>query len=481
MGNYRHGIYTREVPTSLISMTEATAALPVYVGTAPVHLATDPAEANKAVLCYNYASATTQLGYSKEWDKYTLCEAMYSQFSLFGMAPVVFINVLDPKKHKKTLASTEKQIQDKVVTIEDPVLLNTLKVSATNGGAAATINVDYTATFNDEGKLLIGIVATGALKSATSVWVTYDYVDPSMVTADDIVGGVDTEGKRKGLELINEVFPRFGLIPGNLLAPGWSHNTLVAAVMKAKETTINGMFQAMSLCDAPTDEIKKATAVSEWKNKKNYVDERQILCWPKVALANRQFHLSTQLAGLMAKTDAKYDDIPYKSPSNESLQADSAVLKDGTEIYLGPDEAAYLNGQGVVTALNFIGGWRAWGNRTTAYPSNTDVKDSFIPVRRMFNWVSNTLITSFWSKIDDPANKRLINNIVNSANAWLNGHVASGALLGARVEFLESENPTTDLLNGILRFHVYLGVPTPAREIDFIQEYDPAYMSTLFN
>lgn len=36
-----------------------------------------------------------------------------------------------------------------------------------------------------------------------------------------------------------------------------------------------------------------------------------------------------------AKTDAKYDDIPYKSPSNESLQADSAVLKDGTEIYLG--------------------------------------------------------------------------------------------------------------------------------------------------
>ena len=53
----------------------------------------------------------------------------------------------------------------------------------------------------------------------------------------------------------------------------------------------------------------------------------------------------------MAKTDAKYDDIPYKSPSNESLQADSAVLKDGTEIYLGPDAAAYLNGQGVVIHL----------------------------------------------------------------------------------------------------------------------------------
>ena len=47
--------------------------------------------------------------------------------------------------------------------------------------------------FNDEGKLLIGIVSTGTLNAATSVWVSYDYVDPSMVTADDIVGGVDTE------------------------------------------------------------------------------------------------------------------------------------------------------------------------------------------------------------------------------------------------------------------------------------------------
>ena len=98
----------------------------------------------------------------------------------------------------------------------------------------------------------------------------------------------------------------------------------------------------------------------------------------------------------------------------------------------------------------------------------------------MFNWVGNTLVTSFWSKIDNPANKRLIATVVDSANIWLNGLTASECLLGGRVEFRSDENTTTDLEDGKLHFHVYITPPSPAREIDFIQEYDPSYMDTLF-
>ena len=136
---------------------------------------------------------------------------------------------------------------------------------------------------------------------------------------------------------------------------------------------------------------------------------------------------------------------------------------------------------GVVTALNFIGGWKSWGNRTTANPSNTDVKDNFINNRRMFNWVGNTLVTTFWSKIDEPTNKRLIETVVDSANIWLNGLTAKGALLGGRVEFREDENTTTELMDGIIRFHVYLTPSAPARDIEFVMEYDPGYISALFS
>ena len=89
-----------------------------------------------------------------------------------------------------------------------------------------------------------------------------------------------------------------------------------------------------------------------------------------------------------------------------------------------------------MTAINFIGGWKSWGVQTAAYPSVADVKDNQIVQRRMFNWIGNTLITTFWSKVDDPTNKRLINTIVDSANVWLNGLTAKGALLGTVLAFM---------------------------------------------
>ena len=98
----------------------------------------------------------------------------------------------------------------------------------------------------------------------------------------------------------------------------------------------------------------------------------------------------------------------------------------------------------------------------------------------MFNWIGNTLTLTFWQKVDFPVNRRLVETILDSANIWLNGLSARQFILGGRIEFREDENPTTDLMDGIIRFHVYVTPPTPAREIDFILEYDPEYLKTLF-
>ena len=95
----------------------------------------------------------------------------------------------------------------------------------------------------------------------------------------------------------------------------------------------------------------------------------------------------------------------------------------------------------------------------------------------MFGWVGNSLIKSFWAKLDKPMNRRLIDSILDSANIWLNGLVGQGYLLGARVEMLESENPVTNLMAGIIKLHVYMTPPSPAQEIDFVLEYDADYVS----
>ena len=420
------------------------------------------------------------LGYSDDWEKYTLCEFMKSQFALYNVAPVVFVNVLDPAKHKNVVSDKTVAIAERTGKLAAAVILPTLKVKKASAGQPLTAGVDYTATYGADGALLITVLTGGAAQDAATLYLDYDELAPEMVTADDIVGGVDTQtGAYSGLELVAQVYPKFGLVPGLILAPGWSHSSKVAAVMVAKSTKINARFEALALADISVKEAKKYTDVSALKRKNNLVDPQLVVCWPKVSLSGTEYHLSTQLAGVICATDAKHDDVPYKSPSNESAKCDASVVDGGAEVLLDVETGAYLNGQGIVTAIN-EGGWHVWGNRMSCYPGNTDVKDSFIPIRRMFCWLNNTLITTFWNKIDNPMNKRLISTIVDSANIWLNGLTARGYILGGRVEFREDENTTTELMDGILRFHVYFSPPSPARDIEFVQEYDPSYIKTLF-
>lgn len=80
--SYKHGVHIYEQPTSIVPPVRIGAGLPVFVGTAPVNQ-TDITNVNKPVLCYSYKEAVAAFGFSKDFDKFTLCEAIYSQFALF--------------------------------------------------------------------------------------------------------------------------------------------------------------------------------------------------------------------------------------------------------------------------------------------------------------------------------------------------------------------------------------------------------------
>jgi phage tail sheath protein FI len=479
---YPHGVYKYEVPTSLVPPVRTEAGLPVFVGTAPVHLGSDPEallNVNKTQLVYSYAEAVELFGFSRDWEKYTLCEAIYSQFALFGVAPCVLINILDPAVHKTDAAAAEYAVTDGAVNLGLDVLLDTVVFS----GESPAAGTDYSLGYDKDGSAIVTLLPGGSLAEAASVNLSFSRLNPGAVDEYDIIGGVNSAtGGYEGLELVNQVFPKFRLVPGLLASPKWSQKPAVAAVMRAKMDNINGHFTGMSVADIPSDAAgaDRYTEAPAWKNQNNYVAERQIVCWPKVKLGDDVFHLSTQLIGLMNKTDAGNEDIPYESPSNKALQMNAAVDALGKEIDLGPEQANYLNGQGIVTSLNWIGGHRAWGNRTGAYPAVTDPKDAFIPIRRMMDWIGNEFILTFWQKTDKPMSKRLIKTIVNSFNVRLNGLAARGYILGGRVEFLGTENAITDLMDGILRFHIYVTPPSPAEQIVGILEFDPQYLSVLF-
>lgn len=475
--SYEHGVFVYEQPTSIVPPVRVESGMPVVFGTAPVHLVDPAGPVNVPVLCYSYAEAVMALGYSANFSKWTLCEFMSSMFALFAVGPVVFVNVFDPAIHKASITAEALALVDGIGTLANSDIIGNPVVKKTEGDTTFILDTDYTIDRTTGG---IATVSGGGMTATEGLKIDYNHADLSAVTATDIIGGVDGgTGAYSGLELLNNVFPKFRIIPGQVVAPGWSHDSGVAAVMHAKAGNINGHFKAMAVVDINSDIITKYTDVAAEKNTNNLVDEQLIVCWPKVSLGGVEYWMSSQVAALNCQVDAANEGIPYISPSNKNLQMDSAVA-NGTAVELGPDQASYLNSQGIVTALNFVGGWKCWGNRTGCYPGVTDVKDAFIPIRRMFNWIANSIILTYWQKVDFPVNRRLIETIMDSTNIWLNGLSARQFILGGRVEFQEDENPVTDLMDGVIKFHCYITPPSPAREIDFILEYDPAYIQTLF-
>ena len=478
MAVYKHGVYVAEQPTSVVAPVEATAGLQVVIGTAPVNLASNPYHCtNTPILANTLKEATASLGYSDDYEKYTLCQSMGACFKVMGVSPVVFINVLDPTKHKKNMAETTVQINSGVATVaEKDILLDKLAVKA--DATELESGTDYTAAFDDDGYVTIAVIPGGKAESATSLTVSGVQIDPTAVTAADIVGGVNAQGMETGMEVIRQIYPALNMVPGILLAPGWSENATVAAGLQAKTAGINGVFRAVCIVDIDSSATGATvyTNVKQQKEKQAVTSANCYPVWLYAKVGNVVYAGSAMAAALTVATDAANGDIPYVSPSNKTMEISAACLKDGTEVLLDQEQANVVNSFGVATWLN-MNGFRLWGNNTACYPGSTDPKDRWFSVRRFMSWDDNTFIQTYFQKVDDPMNKRLIEALVDSENVRGNSFVSRGICARHELQYIESENPTTSLLNGSITFHKYLSPYNPAEDIEELVEFDPNAIS----
>lgn len=469
---YQHGIDIKENATSISAPITGTAGLQVVFGTAPVNLLADPYSAvNKLIIAYSLADAVAGLGYSTDYENYTLCQSMDANFKLFGVAPVIFCNVLDPAKHKTTQEETECELSGGQATLKvTGMLLDTVVVKA---GDTRISNENYITSFDNNGYVVVTLTAAGQTAVTTgTLKISGEKLDPAAVTATDIIGGYDSvTGKETGIELVRQVYPKFSMTPGLLLAPGWSHDASVATTLAAKCNEINGVFTCECLIDISTENARKYTDVGAEKENIACISKHDILCWPMAEYKGKIFYLSSVLAACIAHTDISNDDVPNLSPSNIPMPISGAVLQDGTEILLDQIQANDLNAIGVVTVLN-SNGWRSWGNNTACYPDNIDPKDRWIACRRFFSWHGNTFIRLYGERVDSPANYRLIESLVDDENVRGNSLVSQGKAAGIRIEYNADENPAKQVIDGKIKFHQYLAPYTPAEYIENTLEFD---------
>lgn len=479
MANYKHGVYASEQPTTMSAPIAGTAGLQVVIGTAPVNMLKDPASAvNAPKLVTTYAEAVAAMGYSPDFKNFTICESISASFQVMGVAPMVLINVLDPTKHKKALAETEVQINSGVAVLEaQGVLLDGLVVKA--GDTALTAGTDYTTAWNSDGTLNIVVIPGGKADKATALTVSGNQLDPSMVTDAEIVGSVDVNtGKETGMEVLRQVYPLLSMIPGLVIAPRFSKHPTVAAALQAKTKGLNGVFKCNCIVDIDSSATgaTKYSDVKKTKEAQAVSDPNAYAVWLYGKIGDVIYSGSALAAALTAYTDVQNDDTPNVSPSNKTVNITAACLEDGTEVLLDQEQANIVNSYGVATWLN-MNGFRLWGNNSAAYPGTTDPKDRWFSVRRFLNWAANTFILTYFSKVDSPANKRLIEAIVDSENVRGNGFVARGVCARYETTFNEDENTTADLLDGKLTFHQYITPFTPAEDIEDIIEFDPNALS----
>lgn len=466
-----HGISISEEATALTIPKESSAGLQVVIGTAPINMIENPESAvNKPILATSSTEAQKNLGYSKNFKDFTLCQTMYITANVCIVSPVIYINVLDPAKHKKALVEQTVKVDSFQATVElEGILKKGLLVKS--GETVLTENTDYTLTFDTDGFLVITLIAAGAGAAATELKVSGTMLDPSAVDKYDIIGACNVStGEETGMEVIRQVFPKLGMVPGILLAPGWSQEPEVGIALMAKAANINGVFKAMAFIDIDTTKATKYTDVKEVKEKSGFTSEFCYVLWPCLMVGELIFAASAVVAARTAELDADNEDVPSKSPSNKQTSITGTCLADGTEILLDQDQGTIVNSFGVATAIN-RNGFRPWGSYTGAWPASGDAKDIWINVRRMFNWQGNTFILTYFDKVDDNMNRALIDNVIDSENircaAYAPQHWA-----GASIEYLASDNPATSILAGEMNLRQHIAPYVPAQTINNVLNYD---------
>ena len=476
---FEHGIYTNKAAALMPATNVSTRGIQVVIGTAPVNLLSNPAAAvNTPLLLAGISDVYSKLGYSDDLASYTIMQAVHASLEVFDVAPIVAINVLSPSTHTTAKTSDGAMVDGAYTLLEKSVLLASLVVKNSTESETFVLGEDYTAAFNPDGTVTIRRIADGGISTdTTSIKTTYNILDPTKVTASDIVAGV---------AYVNRVFQALDYVPEIIIAPGYSHTASVGAALIAAASQISTVFKATAIVDIEcTTAYTRALAIAA-KTTNSYNSRNAIVCYPKVkTILGKTVWMSAQLAALLQFTDSQYDSSPFVSPSNKSFKILGAYLGDGTtEVLYTLEEANQLNAEGIFTALKFQG-WRGWGNHTgfysyTAESSGTvyDPSDSFINVKRAFDWQANGFITRYWNKIDSRFNYRAIQTLITDENQFYNAFIAAGLVAGMKLVYDQKANPDSDVMKGILKFKQSLAPYLPIQVLENTLQFDASLLET---
>lgn len=465
---YKHGAYGEITDSRVTNATQADV-VAAYIGTAPINLIRGYADANlinMPIKVANMSDAQSKLGYSDNWKDFTLCEAFAEHYdnTVGNVGPIYVVNVLDPDTHKAAEKTTkELSFSNKRAEFESSdIILDTFAIADMVEG------VDYSLEYNfAKGSVIVKLLGDTADET---VQCSYNTVDASAVEAADIIGQTTEDGEYMGLHAMKLIYQHHNAVLNMLAAPGWSQIPAVYQAMVSIVQKLNGHWDGFVNADIPLedtegkaiDTIEKAIA---WKAANGYTSEFSKVYWPKIKDGSgRVFHLSTAGQATMQRVDLSHDAVPFESPSNKEIMATCQYFGEGSK-NKGFDQQTGngLNEKGITTAVFWAGQWVLWGPHTAAFVhgGDTDGRAIFDVNIRMLMHITNSFQLDHGTKIDNPMTPQDTDAILNAEREKLDTLTGIGALIGTpTVEFVESANPTSDMMNGDFVWD-FSATPTP--------------------
>lgn len=494
---YLYGAYGHIGETVAQSAVQA-GTTPVYVGTAPVNLVRGFADAgviNEPIKLTNMIDAQRKLGYAADWGTFTLCEVVNAHFNntLGNIGPIYVINVLDPSagKHRKA-AETERSLSfagGRAEFVSSTIILDTLTIAKSEGGDYVE-GTDYAVDYNfTKGSVIITSLKDNAPLTG-SLTASFYEVDDSTIEDADIIGGVTSSGEYSGLSAISLLYPEQFAVCNLIAAPGWSQSPAVYNAMLTTSQKINGHWDAFVVADLPlvdgsaqaVDTITKAIA---WKKNNAFTGERSKVYWPQgVDNLGNIYHLSTLAVVELMRADFSHNSVPMETCGNKAVPIIKQYFgANATNRGFSQQEGKELTQNGISTAVAWGGEWVLWGDHTAAYTYGADVdpRAIFDVSMRMLMHITNDFQREWSPRIDEPMTRALKDEIINREQEKLDGYVSMGALLGEpQIVFLESENSTTDIMNGDFRWDIAVTPTPPLKSASVYVAYTDAGFSVYY-
>lgn len=453
---YLYGTYGHIDRTIANEASQATNAA-VYIGVAPINLIRGFADKNLVDEPIKLSNITAKnvVGYSSNWDKFTLSEVISAHFdnAKGNIGPIYVINIMDPAVHKKeTTEHTITFVNGEAKIASDTIIIDSFAIESKVEGQDYELSYNFTT-----GKLTIKSIGESALDGQVSC--TYEEVDIDKVT-NAVFQGSKKNGVYKGACVLDKLYPFYGIVPRYVAAPGFTDDPENYTYLCNMCYQINNHWFGFVYADLPVkyegaavDTIEKA---DKFRSDHNYFEQNSKIYWPEAEIIGKGiYHISTLAVVEKMRADMEQSgQHPCRTDGNKTVPVSRLYFgEENNAKGFDEEEGNELAKRGISTIIAWGGVFRLWGDHTAAYTfDQEDVLDKrllFDVNVIMLNYSLNHFQETYGSMIDDNMSKATIQSITHDFNEWLASLVTDGALIGTpQVMFLEENNSTSSMTKG---------------------------------